>query len=160
MFVNCGWEMNWKNDLHTCWTISGIVSYVHLKNFRCLRRDSNPWLLQCWCSAPTNWAMKPLRCEEVNLLGSCVPWSHLSGFIAQLKRTLHRYRTGHGSESRWKPLTFFRCTYEPIAARVQQVWGSFLQFNWYVLFVHSKRSRNMLINQVSENTPYVSKGII
>ena len=21
----CGWEMNWRNDLHTCWTISAMV---------------------------------------------------------------------------------------------------------------------------------------
>jgi len=41
---------------------------------------------RCRCSAPTNWAVKPLTCEEVNLLGSFVPCSHLSGFIVQLER--------------------------------------------------------------------------
>ena len=44
MFVKCGWEMNRRNDPHTCWTISVIVSYVHLKNFRCLQRDSLRWV--------------------------------------------------------------------------------------------------------------------
>ena len=34
-WAKCGQEMNWRNDPHTCacWTISLIVSYVHLKNF-------------------------------------------------------------------------------------------------------------------------------
>ena len=36
-----------RNGPHTCWTISAIVSYVHLKIFRCLQRDSNPWPLRC-----------------------------------------------------------------------------------------------------------------
>ena len=47
IFVQCGWEMNLRNDTHTCWTISTIVKYEHLKNFRCLEQDSNPWPLQC-----------------------------------------------------------------------------------------------------------------
>ena len=33
-----------------------FLSHVHLKNFRCFQLDSNPWPLQCWCSAFTNWA--------------------------------------------------------------------------------------------------------
>ena len=71
---------------------SAIVSFVHVKNIRCPQWDSNPWSLPCRCSAPTNWAINPLRCEEVILLGSCVPCSHLSGFIAhdQLERALQR----------------------------------------------------------------------
>ena len=42
--------------------------------------DSNPWPLWCRCSALTNWAMKPLRCEKVNLLASYVPvkWGMMS----------------------------------------------------------------------------------
>ena len=32
VLVKCGWEINWRNDTHTCWAISAIVSYVHLKN--------------------------------------------------------------------------------------------------------------------------------
>ena len=74
-------EMNWRNHAHTCWTISTIVSYVHLKNFRCLQQDSNPWPLRCRYSALPNWTMKPLRCKEVNLLGSCVP---VKGIIQNL----------------------------------------------------------------------------
>ena len=61
--------MNWRNDPHTCWTTSVIVSYVHLKHFRCLHRDSNPWPQQCQFSAlPIQ-----LWSQPVNLLGSCVP---------------------------------------------------------------------------------------
>lgn len=30
MLVKCGWEMNWRNDPHTCWSIPAIFSYVHL----------------------------------------------------------------------------------------------------------------------------------
>ena len=52
--------MNLRNDPHTCWTISAIVSYVHLKNFRCLQQE--PIM-----------SVQPLRRELVNLLGSCVP---------------------------------------------------------------------------------------
>ena len=37
------------------------------------QRDSNPRPLRCRCSALTNWTLKPLRCEQVNLLGSCLP---------------------------------------------------------------------------------------
>ena len=33
---------------------------------------------------PTEWAMKPLRWMQVNLLCSCVACSHLNGFIDQL----------------------------------------------------------------------------
>ena len=72
--------MNWRNDPHTCWAISAIVSYVHLKNFRCLQGYLNPWPLWCQCSALMNGAMKPLRCEQVNLLGSCVP---VKGMISE-----------------------------------------------------------------------------
>ena len=49
--------VNWRNDPHTYWTISAIVSPVHLKFFRCLQRDSNPCahivvssLLPCYSS--------------------------------------------------------------------------------------------------------------
>ena len=49
------------------------------------------------CTSPTNW-----------------PWSHLSGFIAQLVRALHWHRRGHVFESRWRQLKFFRCIYEAI----------------------------------------------
>ena len=66
--------MNWRDDPHSCWTISVTVSYryVHLEIFRYLQGDLNPWPLWCQCSALTNWAIKSLRCEQVNLLGSCV----------------------------------------------------------------------------------------
>ena len=59
MFAQCGWEMNLRNDPHTCWTITVIILYVHLKNFRCLQQELNLLPLQCQCSAPTK------------------PWSHL-----------------------------------------------------------------------------------
>ena len=50
--------LDWRNDPHTCWIISAIASYVHLKTFRCLQRDSNPWPLRCPCSALTSWPTK------------------------------------------------------------------------------------------------------
>ena len=34
----------WRRDPHTCWRHL-IVSYVHLKNFRCVQRDSSQWPL-------------------------------------------------------------------------------------------------------------------
>ena len=40
-------------------------SHVHLKSFRYLQQASNPWPL--WCQCNTDWAMKLLRCEQVNL---------------------------------------------------------------------------------------------
>ena len=43
---------------------------MHLNKFRWLQQDSNTWLLRCWCSALTNWAMKSLTWELINLLGS------------------------------------------------------------------------------------------
>ena len=87
---------------------------------------------RCWFSAPSNLAMAQLRCEQVNLLGSCVPvkgmrsernvceaWlrdgillkltcSLLSGFIAQSVRGLHRHRRAHGFESCWRHLKLSR----------------------------------------------------
>ena len=101
-----------------CWTISAIVSYTHLKNFRCLQQDLNPLktissihlsttlyktffihssFLSRECMSPTNW-----------------PWSHLSGFIAQLVRALHWHRRAHVFESNWRQLKFFRGIYEAI----------------------------------------------
>jgi len=131
-------------------------SYAHLKNFRCLQQDSNPWPLRCSAVLfPTDLRIKPLRCEQVTLLGSCVPvkgaqvqqtflspiipfmgthepnkliCSNISSFIVQLVKVLHRYCRSHGFESCWRHLKFFRCTCEAIAEIVQQVWGSFLKF--------------------------------
>ena len=116
-----------------CWIISAIVSYTHLKNFRCLQQDLNPLktissihlsttlyktffihssFLSQECMSPTNW-----------------PWSHLSGFIAQLVRALHWHHRGHVFESRWRHLKFFRCIHEAIIIWLSnKVWGSFLKF--------------------------------
>ena len=47
MLVKCGWEMYWRNNPHTCWTITAIVLFEHLKNFKCLQRDSKLWTLCC-----------------------------------------------------------------------------------------------------------------
>ena len=74
-------------SLMCTWKISGVFT----------ERDSNLWPLQYRCSAPTNIAMKPLRREQGNLLGSFVPCSHLSDFIVQLERALHRHRKGRTS---------------------------------------------------------------
>ena len=116
MFVKCGWEMNLRNDPLTWWMISVIVSYEHLKKFRCLRRDS---------TTPSQTFLSPIipftGTHEPNRL-TC--HSHLSGLVPQLLRALHR--RGHWFESRWRHLKIFRCSYETIAGIFQQVWGSFL----------------------------------
>ena len=45
LFLHKQYTINWRDDPHTTsWTISAIVSYVHLKNFGCLQQDSNPWI--------------------------------------------------------------------------------------------------------------------
>ena len=98
------------------------------KKFR-LQRDSNPWPLRYRCSAlPTElWSH---NCwEQVNFSGSIMPLrviQHcitLSGMMDPLKltcsqqlwlhssvgRALHRYRRGHGFESRWS-LNFFQAS--------------------------------------------------
>ena len=114
-------------------------------NFRFIHRDSNPWPLQCQCSALTNWAMKPLRCGQVNLLGSCVPkkrtilcaieifrvhfWDNRWDCLATLHKTFQSLvipftgthdPMGNGFESRRRHVGFFRCTWEKIAQIVQQ----------------------------------------
>ena len=64
--------------------------------------------------------MKPLKYEQVNLLGSCVPMkgmmsdrkmtcSHLGGFITPLERELHWHRRGHGFESCWRHFVEIIC---------------------------------------------------
>ena len=99
-----------------------------LKKFR-LQRDSNPWPLRYRCSAlPTElWSH---NCwEQVNFSGSIMPLrviQHYSDWVctavmskwrhersqqlwlhSSVGRALHRYRRGHGFESRWS-LNFFR----------------------------------------------------
>ena len=77
--MNCGWELNWRNDPHICWTIF-LCSY------------------------------------------------------------LHHHRGGHGFESRWTHLKIFGCTNETISEIVQQVWGSFLQFDIKIVYVQTQIS--------------------
>ena len=65
--VCLSWKVNWRNDPHTCWTISATVSHVHLKNCQVSSTGFEPWT-----------SVMPLQCSyQVNLLGSCVPviWS-------------------------------------------------------------------------------------
>ena len=88
----------------------------HLLNnlSNCLKWDSNPWPLWCRCSAVTNWAMKPLRCEDhffnsslnhtsQTYLSLSIPfigthesykltWSNLSDFIAQWEKRGQMWR--------------------------------------------------------------------
>ena len=86
--------------------------------------------LICSCERNDEWK-KCLWSVVVPFTGTHEPnkltCSHLSGFIAQLVRAPHRHCRGHGFESCWRHLKFFRCTYGTIAEIVQQVWGSFLQ---------------------------------
>ena len=89
---------------------------LHLKNFKCLQRDSNPWPLRCQCGTLTNWPMKPLTCEQVNLLGYWVPVKRMMSErnvceVSELVRALHQHRRGHGFESLWRHLNVLRCTY-------------------------------------------------
>ena len=118
--------MNWRNNSHTCWTISAIVSYVHLR-------------LSCKCEGHfliihlSNTVHKTflsliipfMRTHEPNKL-TC---SHLSSFVAQLVRTLYWHCRGYWFESCWRCLKIFRYTYQTVTEIFQQVWGSFLQFS-------------------------------
>ena len=132
--------LNLKNDPHICWTILGTP-----EKFQVSSTGFKSMTTAMQCSALSNWPKKPLRYEQVTLLGSCVPvkgtevqqtflspiipfmgtqepnkltCSHISSFIVQLVRVLHRHCRRHGFTS------FFRCTCEAISEIVQQVWGS------------------------------------
>ena len=92
LFISAGSELKkWSSH---CWIISTIVSFVHLKNFRSLQWDSNPW--------------------------------HLRALLCHCR--------GHGFESHWTHLKFFRYSYETIAEIVEQVRGLFFQFISQPLF--------------------------
>ena len=60
MLVKCGWEMNWRNDPHTCWTIPAIFSYVHLKNFQVSSTGFEPMT-----SAMPAQCSNQLRCSQM-----------------------------------------------------------------------------------------------
>ena len=112
--VNKG-QMNWRNDPHTWWIISAIISKVHPRNFRCLRQDSNPWPVRGQCSEFTNRAMKPLRCDQVNLLDSCVSVRGLMRDRNVAERWIEEtIFIPAGQSQRW-------CTFERIVEIVQQI---------------------------------------
>ena len=75
----------------------------------------------------TNWAMKPHIGSKVNLLSSYLPvqWNHVkyiwnNSYLycgsrwkwneSEIDRASHRYRGGHGFESRWSPDFFFQAS--------------------------------------------------
>ena len=60
MLVKCGWEMNWRNDPHICWTIPAIFSYVHLKNFQV----SSTWFEPMTSAMPAQCSNQ-LRCSQM-----------------------------------------------------------------------------------------------
>mgnify|MGYP006964549720 CR=1 FL=1 len=116
--------MNWRNDPRTCWQsqrLSHMCTWKTSGVFNGIQTHD----LCCWCSAPTNWAMKPLRCGEVTLLGSFVTCSHLSGFIVQLERGLHRHRRGRRYQSFWKQLKFLTCTW---------FYGTIINNNYFYIY--------------------------
>ena len=95
------------------------------KKFR-LQRDSNPWPLRYRCSALPTELWSHSCWEQVNFSGSIMPLrviQHYCGMMDPLKltcsqqlwlhssvgRALHRYRRGHGFESRWS-LNFFQAS--------------------------------------------------
>ena len=64
--------------------------------------------------------MCSLNCISQTILSFTIPLTNeankltsanASGFIAQLVKALPQHRRGHGFESRWRNLKFFRCTY-------------------------------------------------
>ena len=99
--------MNSRNDPHTCWTISVIVSCA-TKIFKCLTRFE-----------PMT-SMMPVQCPHQLSYGATQMWAgqffqtndkwkkcSCSGFIAQLVRALHCDHWDHGFKSRWRHLNFF-----------------------------------------------------
>ena len=94
-------KMNWRKNPCTCWTIYAIALYMHLKK-----------LFKSALHNTFFHSFIPFTgTHQTNKLTS----SQLSDFVAQLVRALHRHRKGHGFESCWRHLNFFRCIYETIA---------------------------------------------
>ena len=100
MFVNCGWEMNWRNDPHTSWTISAIFLYVHLKNIRCLQRDTEPMTsaMQVQCSNHlSNEPTQIWRGQFVELICSLLTSEWLHGSVGK--------STAPSSQRSWIPIS-------------------------------------------------------
>ena len=135
-----------RNDPHTCWTISAIISYVHLKNFPVSSTEFEPVTsaMPGQCSYQLSYeATQMWPGQFVGLLCSCerndeCSLEHMSptnwpahiwvaSWLSWLEHCtgIKEVMSANPFEDTW---TFFRCTYETIAEIVQQVWGSFFQF--------------------------------
>ena len=78
-------EIKWRYDPRTCWTIYAIVSWTW--KIQVTQRDSNPWPLRCRCSALTDWAMKlfshdfnELTCSLCDFIAQSVQCSNLLSY--------------------------------------------------------------------------------
>ena len=88
---------NWKEE---AWKKSG------------LQRDSNPWPPRYRCDA------LPTELWSHTLGARSIYWVHIFPNVwlhSSVGRASHRYRGGHGFESRWSPDFFFSGFFFPIA---------------------------------------------
>ena len=95
-------EEAWKTsvvDESEEWSSQEIFQFKQLEGRRLkiwgLQRDSNPWPPRYRCDA------RPTERRSHTLGGQFVRWLHISVDYAS-----HRYREGHGFESRWSPDIF------------------------------------------------------
>ena len=98
---------NWKDEAWKTsvvdeseeWSSQEIFQFKQLEGRRLkiwgLQRDSNPWPPRYRCDA------RPTERRSHTLGGQFVRWLHISVDWAS-----HRYREGHGFESRWSPDIF------------------------------------------------------
>ena len=97
-------EIKWRYDPRTCWTILSNC-LMNLKNFQVTQRDSNPWPLRCQCSALTNWATKSHSWEQVNLLGSCFPMKGMSSERSVIWSALFEIKWRYDPRTCWTILS-------------------------------------------------------
>ena len=125
LFVPCGWDMNLKR-----WSLYLLdnLSYCLIcapENFQVSSTGFKPM------TPLTNWAIKPLECEQVNLLVSYVPVKGIMRKRIVCVRALHRHRNGHVFESHWGHLKFVRCTYMRQSLRLSSKFE-----NYFLKFIH------------------------
>ena len=75
MLVKCGWEMNWRNDPHTCWSIPAIFSYVHLCDAGAVLQ---PRCSQMWAGQFDNRCDCPASVRIISSINLTLTWNFSS----------------------------------------------------------------------------------